>query len=452
MIPAAKFCVDPEALANDAFAGRQLLAQLRCDPTLAIQLALAIGDDHFWSANIGCQRFANGRHRLPNVIRMHGPNPFDADAAHRGLDRMPAFARGLEARLPPGPEYGWARAALARYVRLMDAAATSAVEVRGVMEPGSKGASVEALQRRLAQEEYYDGPVDGDYSEATVAAVKRYQETHQLAPTGAVDRATLDSLGVPLEWRVKQLLVALGRHRESDVSRRGQPDIYVKVNLPGFELRVVEKGATVRRHRVIIGSHLTFEDPTNGNVVWHQRRTKLFDTKITEVVINPNWIVPEIVKIEEIEPKARANKSYYAENNFKTVNGLLVQGPGETNPLGVVKFSLENTDSIYLHDTDKRWLFKEVVRDFSHGCVRVDQAVELAKFVLGRQGVEAARIDARIAEKVTLPIALDAPIPIFIEYCTLGFEASGAPVFYPDIYDYDVAYWKKRTPIRRKFP
>jgi murein L,D-transpeptidase YcbB/YkuD len=368
-------------------------------------------------------------------------------------DDAAAFAKALEARVPSSPEYARARAALARYVGLMDeAAASPPAPVRGVMDTGSRGASVEALQERLALEGYLDSPADGVFSDATGLAVKRYQETHQLAPSGVVDPATLESLEVPLEWRVKQLMVALGRWRESELSRRGRPDFYVRVNVPGFDLQVVEKGATIRRHRVIVGSNMPVEDPLNDDVVWHQRRTKLFDTKITEVVINPNWIVPEIVKLEEIEPKVRANERYLVENNFKTVKGLLVQGPGETNPLGVVKFSLENTDSIYLHDTDKRWLFKEVERDFSHGCVRVDQAVELAKFVLGRQGVEAARIDARIAEKTTLPIALEAPIPVFIEYCTVGFEDDGAPVFYRDIYDHDVAYWKRRTPIRRKFP
>jgi murein L,D-transpeptidase YcbB/YkuD len=363
-----------------------------------------------------------------------------------------AVARTLRGAVPEVPQYDLARRALDRYVRLMDSTDTSELRNRGQFEKGATGDAVEAIQRRLAAEAFYEGPINGQFDEATFEGVVRYQRTHGLADGGVVGAQTIESMNIPLEWRVKQLLVSLGSWRESPIVRGGTPDFYVRVNLPAFELRVIRHGEAIRRHKVIVGSNRREEDPLNDRKMWHLHRTQIFDTKINEVVINPTWIVPEAIRIDEIMPKAGENASYLAENNFKKVGDLLVQGPGATNPLGVLKFSLESTDAIYLHDTDKRWLFSETDRALSHGCIRVDQPVELAKFVLGLQGVAPERIDRRIEEGVTLPIKLEAPIPIFIEYNTVGFTDEGEPVFFPDIYHYDVAFWKKRTPITRRFP
>lgn len=369
------------------------------------------------------------------------------------LDDAEAFSRVLLGKLPQDPEYDQTRQALDRYVRLMDSEDLEELRASRRLEKGDEGEAVEALQRRLAAEGYLeDSHINGSFGEATHAAVVRYQRTHQLADGGIVGDDTVRSLNIPMEWRVKQLIVALGRWRESPISRRGAPDFHVVVNLPAIELEVVEQGKTIRRHKVIVGSNRRAEDPLNDGVVWHQHRTKIFHTIINEIVLNPNWIVPQAIRVDEIEPKIRENPNYLAENNFTKVDDLLVQGPGETNPLGVVKFSLESTDAIYLHDTDKRWLFSEINRDLSHGCVRVNEPVELAKFVLARQGVDAARIDSRIKSGATLPIKLETPIPIFVEYRTVGFTDDGDLIFYRDVYDYDVAYWKKRTPITRRFP
>jgi murein L,D-transpeptidase YcbB/YkuD len=368
------------------------------------------------------------------------------------FDGAGSLERLLRSMVPRDPAYDHTRRALDRYAKLMDGAKVGELRQRGRIARGEQGDAVEALQRRLAAEGYYSGPVHGDFDDATHEAVVRYQRAHQLADGGVVGPETVESLNVPLEWRVKQLMTALGRWRESPISRSKVPDFYFRVNLPAFELEIVERGTTVGRHKVIIGDRQVFDDPLREGLRWHLRRTKLFDTRVNEVVLNPNWIVPEAIRVEEIEPKIRATPTYLADNNFKQVDGMLVQGPAPTNPLGVVKFSLESTDSIYLHDTDKRFLFKELVRDFSHGCVRVDESVALAKLVLARQGVAPESIDRRIEEGMTLPIELEDPIPIFIEYVTVGFDDDGGPVFYADLYDYDVAYWKKRTPITREFP
>ena len=391
-------------------------------------------------------------HGPVNRSRLPTQNRAELLAAIGDLGDGEAFGERLRGVVPRLPEYDHARRALDRYVRLMDSKRVEPLSVRGWVEKGASGDVVAALQRRLAAEDLYDGPVTGVLDEATHEAVVAYQRARGLAAGGVVGAETVESLNVPLEWRVKQLVVALGRIRESPLVRSATPDRYVRVNLPAQELELVEDGRVGRRHRVIVGSNRRVEDPMNEGVVWRARRTPIFDTKVVEVVLNPTWIVPEAIRREEIEPKVGQNPRYFEENNFQTVGALLVQGPAPTNPLGVVKLTLESTDAVYLHDTDKRWLFKEARRDLSHGCVRVDEPVELAKHLLARQGVDGARVDARVADGRTLPIKLVDPLPIFVEYSTVGFAEDGAPAFYQDVYEYDTYYWKKRTPITRRFP
>lgn len=368
------------------------------------------------------------------------------------LDDAEAFTARMRGFVPSAPEYDHTRRALNQYVELMDETEEEQeLRAGGWLKQGIEGEAVEALQRRLTAEQYYSGPISGELDQATHDAVVQYQRTHGLANGGVVGAETVENLNIPFEWRVKQLLVALGRWRESPISRRPEPDLYIRINIPAFELRVMEQGEEVRRHKVIVGSRHRVEDPVN-DVTWHARRTKIFDTVLNEVVINPNWIVPKTIVVDEIQPKIQASESYLEENNFNKVGDLLVQGPAPTNPLGVLKFTLESTDAIYLHDTDKRWLFDEVDRDLSHGCIRVDEPVDLAHFILKRQGVERARIEKRIEEGTTVPVKLESPIPVFVEYNTVEFTAEGEPIFHTDVYHYDVAYWKKRTPITRRFP
>ena len=386
------------------------------------------------------------RHRLPTEAR---------DRLLKTLsdtDDGEAFAKLLRSQVPQVPEYDQTREALDRYVRLMDAEEQEELRATQRLEKGDTGKAVKALQRRLAAEGFYDGAVDGDFGETLHEAVVHFQKNRQLVAGGVVGDDTVEILNIAFEWRVKQLITALGRWRESPIARGGEPELYVRVNLPAFELEVIEGGKTTRVHRVIVGSNKRVKDPLNNDVVWHQRRTKIFDTKLNQVVLNPNWIVPELIRVEEISVKVQESPTYLEENNFKQIGELLVQGPGATNPLGTVKFSLESTDSIYLHDTDKRWLFNEVVRDFSHGCIRVDEPAKLAKFILSPQGVSDERIDSRIKEGATLNVDVDSPIHTYVEYVTVGFSKLGETLFYRDLYSYDVAYWKKRTPITRKFP
>lgn len=82
--------------------------------------------------------------------------------------------------------------------------------------------------------------------------------------------------------------------------------------------------------------------------------------------------------------------------------------PGPWNSLGHYKFDLPHGDGIYLHDTPRKELFAQDQRDLSHGCVRLEDAAKLARWLLGKDPPEAPAPE----ENVLLP----HPVPITISY------------------------------------
>ncbi len=256
------------------------------------------------------------------------------------------------------------------------------------IRPGMKGAEVKRLQQRLACEGYYDGELDGVYEGRSLAAAKRYQRHHELAAKGFAFEQTLESMNVSMARRAQQIALVLQRMRESPIGELG--DFFIRVNIPAFEMQVWDGGEVARRHRVIVGTN-RLDDDKAKLVQGHLNRTQLFTTELYEVIVHPTWILPPRVEHGELKGKLAEDPDYLAKHNIKKMKldsgrEVYIQGFGEGNVLGEVKFLLRASNAIYLHDTDKRSLFDKRRRDFSHGCVRVDDAVEFAKWLLRRDG------------------------------------------------------------------
>jgi murein L,D-transpeptidase YcbB/YkuD len=170
------------------------------------------------------------------------------------------------------------------------------------------------------------------------------------------------------------------------------------------------------------------------------------------VIVNPTWILPRRVEQGELLTSVEEDPDYLAKKNIRKVRlgsgeDVLVQGAGGGNVLGKVKFLLEESNAVYLHDTDKRGLFKKRRRDFSHGCMRVEGAEEFARWLLERDGAPAAEVERAFVSKAH-PIAFDlkTPINLVTEYITVDLTPAGEPVFLDDIYKYDDAYWNDKLP------
>ena len=212
------------------------------------------------------------------------------------------------------------------------------------------------------------------------------------------------------------------------------------MNIPAYEAILYRAGVPVSRHRVVVGSNREGRDPfedRQGAI----NRTPVLATRVTEVVLNPSWQVPRRIKELELDPRARVDGGVY--DGFELwvdSRGVerAVQLPGPRNALGRVKLVLAESGGVFLHDTPRRSAFERRARALSHGCVRVERALALAGMLLDADptSIDAISAEAYLASGRETVIHLGAPVPIFVEYVTVGATAEGELRFYPDIYEW----------------
>jgi len=155
------------------------------------------------------------------------------------------------------------------------------------------------------------------------------------------------------------------------------------------------------------------------------------------VVFRPYWNITPDIQAKETEPKIAADPGYMARNNLEyfTDGGerRIRQKPGPENSLGLVKFLFPNDFNIYLHDTPEKELFDKDVRAFSHGCIRVQQPVQLASWVLGW---DESRVREAEQGKDNNSVKLPRKIPVYIDYAT-AYVKDGQLFFGNDLYHRD---------------
>jgi len=200
-------------------------------------------------------------------------------------------------------------------------------------------------------------------------------------------------------------------------------DDYVFINIPAFEAIIVRGGIEVSRRRVIVGAPKT---PT-----W------AFAARIEGVGLNPTWYVPSSIVDERVgallekRPKEAARLGYY-----KSADGGIRQKPGPQNALGRMKLIMPNPHSIFMHDTPEKALFTRERRAFSHGCIRVEEALDFAVDLLGGEW-DRGLIDAIVEAGETTTVNLAEPIPVYVGYFTAWRNADGEVTFHDDIYRLD---------------
>ena len=354
---------------------------------------------------------------------------------------------------PQTAEYRNLLTALSTYRRLA-AADTASLPVVTKLKAGDDYAALPQLaaKLRLYGDLASDMTVEGTkYQGAVVDAVKHFQSRHGLEPDGIVAKGTFAQLNTPVSQRVQQIEIALERVRwEPAVDGPA-----IVVNIPEFKLRAI--GETELEMRVVV-----------GKAAGH--KTPVFDGDLKHVVFRPYWSVPPSIQRNEIAPKLSA--AYAEKHNYQIVddsgrvvgvtdetvrrvrNGSLSvrQKPGTANALGLVKFLFPNDNNVYLHSTPQQALFSRTRRDFSHGCVRVEDPVALAEWVL-REKPEwtEEKIRATInGKKDDVYVKLDDPITVKITYQTVVAQANGDVHFYDDIYGHDAKLIASLAPAAPK--
>ena len=285
------------------------------------------------------------------------------------------------------------------------------------------------------------------YDAALVAAVRSFQRRHRLDVDGVVGPATLARLEVAPAARARQIALTMERLRWTPL--RDAPRM-ILVNVPEFVLRAYDVDAgriMVRaRMRVVVGKAV-------------DTRTPLIQVDMRHVEFSPYWNVPLSIARSELVPLLRRNPARFEHDGYEFVGpgGVdpvltparldavaagrlrIRQRPGPLNPLGDIKFAFPNRDNIYLHHTPATQLFERTRRDFSHGCIRIEAPVALARFVFADmpEWTETRIVDAmRAGSSQTVPLV--TPIPVLISYGTVVID-DGEIAFLDDLYGHDQA-------------
>jgi murein L,D-transpeptidase YcbB/YkuD len=371
-------------------------------------------------------------------------------------------AQALADLVPRGEQYRQLRGALATYRELADRGGWPGFPDGPALKRGARGRRVALLRERLALEGYDVTTGDSQKFDLELhRAVRAFQRRNGLHPAGRVGEDTRAALNVTAEERVRQIELNLERQRWMPQSL---PEPHIIVSLTDFSLGLRDSGRTVLRSRVVVG------EPRNP--------TPMFSAALSFMVINPTWRLPKRILVEEILPELERDTTYLTQHEMRvmftqaprltevphdtvdwtaveedTFPYLVVQDPGDENPLGRIKFMCPNEHDVYLHDTPMKHYFSESARAYSHGCVRVQGARELADWLIARDTLleleerpsrRRARspdlrdsLAAAIDSLATRRLRLREKVPVHFVYWTAWVDSSGAAHFRKDLYDID---------------
>lgn len=369
---------------------------------------------------------------------------FDAATALANAAAADDLGGHLFALIPANPSYAGLRRSLLDY-RTRAAAGGWPTPAPDRLEPGSEGEAVVLLRRILrATGDLREDPAataaPAVYDEAVTLAVKSFQARHGLDEDGIVGEQTREVMAVPVEARIRQILLNMERVRwlPDDLG-----DPHVLVNIAGFTLSYVEAGAPPFEMRAIVGKP--------------GRSSPEFSGLITYLELNPTWTVPRTIANEDLLPRIRRDPKFLTANGFTlfTQSGSVVdaaavdwsggsfpywlrQKPGPRNALGRIKFMFPNSFDVYLHDTPSRGLFSQSVRALSSGCIRVEKPFELAaKLLEGNGDWDRKRLQGVVAGGSTRTVTLSRPVPVHLAYLTAWRGSDGTVHFRDDIYGRD---------------
>lgn len=314
------------------------------------------------------------------------------------------------------------------------------------LEKGMRHPDVSSLRKRLAVTQgniEFNSEDEDLFDQALYDQLIVFQQRNGLETDGVVGKATAEALNIPVRDRIETIEANLERWRwiSDDLG-----DSYIMVNAADFELRAIVKNEQEFQTRAIVGSS--------------KRQTPVFSSIMKYMVVNPEWVVPpKILKLDVI-PDIIKDSTYLVKKNMKILRKdgsevepssidwksvsensfpyMIRQEPGQGNPLGKIKFMFANEYDVYIHDTPSRSLFTRNIRSFSSGCVRIDNAQELANYLLKDDpDWTPERLQEAIDKGQKRTIVLKKPVPVHILYLTAWADDKGTAYFGKDIYDRD---------------
>lgn len=352
--------------------------------------------------------------------------------------------------VPRLPEYKYLKEMLGQYRKISEDGGWPSLEKDVILEPGDSGKQVEILYKRLKKE---PGQLvelkeqdQQDFDRKLQRAVFNFQQRYGLVLTGKVDEDTRKTLNLSSSDIVDKIVINLERLRYLNQNPQGP---YIIVNIPEFKLSFIENGERIWGERVVVGTR--------------ERKTPTFSTEITGLHFNPRWYIPHSIAVKDFLPRQKEDSSYFDEKhirvykknnsrfyevapesldwqelNKENFDYYLWQDSGPWNALGNVIFRSPNDQHIYIHDTPDKYLFNYRVRTNSSGCVRVQNALKMAEYIVENfMNISKEDMDKILESKEEVQISLEKKIPLHFMYLTVWANKDKELRILRDIYDKD---------------
>jgi len=281
--------------------------------------------------------------------------------------------------------------------------------------------------------------------------LKKYQKNNRLTIDGKIGGQTVRMLNLSDAEKFNRIAISMDRYKMLPDSL---PEKYIWVNIPSYSLRLMSNDSLVLGSKVVVGKPIT--------------RTPVLTSAVSEMITYPQWTIPASIVEKEIIPGMKKDTGYLRKKGYMLLNSKneevspdsvnwakyekkipykVIQGSGDDNALGVLKFNFPNKYAVYLHDTNQRSFFGQDTRALSHGCVRVQEWEKMAYYIMNNQ------LDSNVKKKKPNEITLDSMtywltikekhsiplrkrIPVYIRYFTC--EANDGRIsFFEDIYEED---------------
>lgn len=309
----------------------------------------------------------------------------------------------------------------------------------------------ETLKQRLLNTGDYNDSLEVNDSVKLARALKSFQKKMNLDPDGKLGKYTKQALGLSKETTIRQMEMALERWRWEPAK---YPVRYAIVNIPSAEINVWEWDKKKKIDTLVLNSRVVVGKPENP--------TPVLRSKINYMLIYPYWNVPYSIAWKEILPMVKRDTNYLHKKNFEVINykGEVVtdlsklnwkrfskdylpvkfrQRIGDDNSLGICKFNFNNKYGVYLHDTNSKKYFKTFYRWQSHGCIRLERFVEMARFLIREDTLKLPydTLNVYFARQQQQQISLRKPLPIYVRYFTASADSELNLKIYLDIYRKD---------------
>ncbi len=349
---------------------------------------------------------------------------------------------------PANKDYQELKAAIPRF---LDSAAFKTYTYINYPDKDTVGFRKNLLKRLSEEDSLLVDTTALQYDSAMLSKlIMQYQKLKGLTPDGKFGKQMLNSLNSTDRDKFVSIAISLDRYKLLPPTL---PEKYVWVNLAGYYLQLREADTVRIQSKIVCGKPIT--------------RTPVLTSAISNMVTYPQWTIPESIILKEILPGLKKDTGYLAKKGYtligrdgqevrpdsinwakykKGIPYKVIQGSGDDNALGILKFNFSNKYAVYLHDTNQRYYFSRAVRSLSHGCVRVQNWDKLAYFILSNDSIAAEGVTGKytptdsvktwLDKKEKHTVAIKNKIPLFIRYVTSEGK-NGKVIFYEDIYGED---------------